>query len=391
MNYNQIQHKYKIVSQDSLEDNLSKKYVCVANQSASKFKNWDNREGWQKTFDYLKSLGYGVVCLDGSSSSSFEGQSNEILKNCIYKINNLPLNDKINSINNCDFFIGSNYELSWLARSLGKPVIFISEFPLSGEALETPYKIINSQENFDHSNKITFEMVKDKIDLLMVKESFDWDFSLIKFKVSFINSAKIDILDNKYQRYLINLYHFYNGEWVLYHDFVDLDPFAYYKGVCTKRLKWRWKVYAFEGDNVKLVLQYTYNEKGKNVEFKFDSESSKIDKCYLEKAIKFEKDNDCKVFVRSKYHEKLKKAFPDFARIYNLKEPMPEEMYACYDIKRNEIETKRYNFCYSQKFWQKHGKSEITYDHTENWLEYKQEDVFEDIINYEQNNINLGN
>jgi hypothetical protein len=35
----------------------------------------------------------------------------------------------------------------------------------------------------------------------------------------------------------------------------------------------------------------------------------------------------------------------------------------------------------SDKLWMNRGRADITVDHHENWVEYKQEDIFDDIIN----------
>jgi hypothetical protein len=146
----------------------------------------------------------------------------------------------------------------------------------------------------------------------------------------------------------------------------------------STRQRWRLKIYAFEGEDLKQVFQETYNEEGKNVEFILDSESSKLDKIYIEKALVFEKENKCTVFIKTKYHEKLKKEFPNFNRIFD-KDQELQNIYASYEIKRHEIETKRQNSFNTHKIWDR-SRAAITFNHTENWVEYKQEEVFEDII-----------
>ena len=400
--------KCKIATPNKPKNNFTKKYVCIATQSTAQFKYWNNPDGWQKTVDYLNSLGYDVVCIDKHPVFGVEGSMNSIPKNCIDKTGDLPLSDRINDLIHCDFFIGLTSGLSWLAWSLGKPVVFISGISLPHTDFPTPYRVTNMREglchgcaskpdftfnkndwnfcpenkNFECTREISFEMVKEKIDLLMVRENFEHDFSIIDARVSFKGGATIEITDTTYPKYLIHLYVYYGGEWIIYHHSVDFAPNQWFKGMNTKRRKWRWKVFAFEGDNLKLVFQHTYNEKGRVVEFVLDSESSMYDKAYVEKAIKFEKENECIVFVKSKYHEKLKKEFPDFGKILPLEENI-FDVYASYEIKRHDIETKRENYWRTNKVWQYEGQAEITVDHTENWIEYPQEKVFEDIVNYE--------
>jgi autotransporter strand-loop-strand O-heptosyltransferase len=111
----------------------------------------------------------------------------------IDKTGDLPLQDRITDIYNCEFFIGLGSGLSWLAWSLGKEVILISGFSDPESEFYTPYRVINrevcnscwNKEEFDKGNwnwcpyhegterefecskEITFEMIKEKIDKLI--------------------------------------------------------------------------------------------------------------------------------------------------------------------------------------------------------------------------------
>lgn len=133
---------------------------------------------------------------------------------------------------------------------------------------------------------------------------------------------------------------------------------------------------------MRLVLQQTYNEKNKNVEFVLDSEGSKYDKVYVEKAISFGKENECNVFIKTKFYKKLRQDFPHFKNILSPDVILPD-VYASYNIKRHEIESKRHDMWYTNKLWIDRARSDISVDHHENWTEYQQENVFDDIINYE--------
>lgn len=398
----------KISLPSNLKNNFKKKYVCIATHSTAQFKYWNNPEGWSKTIDYLKSLGYDVVCIDKNPVYGVDGSMNQIPSNCIDKTGDLPFQERINDIFHCDFFIGLTSGLSWLAWGIGKPVVFISGISLPRTDFTTPYRVTNTSKdvchgcasepdfvfdkfnwnfcpknkNFQCTKEITFEMVKEKIDLLMVRENFDHDFSLVNAGVTFKDHASISLNDFTYKRYLMQLFVYHSGEWVIYHEESNFGPTSWFKCHESKRRKWRFKLYGFEGDNVRLLLQKTYDEKNKNIEFIFDSEGYKYDKAYFQKALSFEEQNKCKVFIKSKFYQKLKKEFPDFPRIFSKDENL-EDMYASYKIKRHEIETKRKNVWYTNKLWVNQARSDITFDHHENWVEYPQEQVFEDIINYE--------
>lgn len=398
----------RIVKPKNLKNNFSKKYVCIATQSSAQFKYWNNPNGWNKTIDYLKSLGYDVVCIDKYPVFGVEGSMNVIPNNCIDRTGDLPFSERINDLVHCDFFIGLTSGLSWLAWGLGKPVIFISGISLPQTDFHTPYRVTNTDpnichgcasqsdfifdknnwlfcpkhKNFECTREISFEMVKEKIDLLMVRESFDHDFSLINVGISFLKYPRIEIKDEKYPKYLVQLYTFYNDEWIIFYENADFTPFQWYSCWVTNRQKWRFKVYAFEGDSLKLVSQKTYDEAGKNIGFVFDSEGYKYDRIYLQKAIEFGEKNKCNIFIKSKYHKRLKDEFKNFKNIFSLDENIPD-LYSCFEITRHEIESKRQNWFYTNKLWIERGRSNITTDHQENWTEYPQEKVFEDIINYE--------
>ena len=183
----------KVATPNRLKNNFSKKYVCIATQSTAQFKYWNNPDGWTKTVDYLKSLGYDVVCIDRHPVFGVDGSMNSIPKNCIDKTGDYTLLDRINDLANCEFFVGLTSGLSWLAWGLNKPVVFISGISLPRTDFYTPYRVTNTspslchgcasepdfifdkhdwmfcpkKKNFECTREITFEMVKEKIDQLI--------------------------------------------------------------------------------------------------------------------------------------------------------------------------------------------------------------------------------
>ena len=144
---------------------------------------------------YLKALGYDVVCIDKDASYGFGSNFNTMPYGCIDKTGDLPLEDRINDLYNCEFFIGISSGLSWLAWACEKPVVLISGFTDPKLEFFTPYRVHNKNVcnscwndktvNFDRSNwmwcpkakdfecskEITFEMVKEKIDLLILDKN----------------------------------------------------------------------------------------------------------------------------------------------------------------------------------------------------------------------------
>jgi autotransporter strand-loop-strand O-heptosyltransferase len=120
---------------------------------------------------------------------------NIIPENTINKTGDLPLEDRINDLYHCEFFIGLGSGLSWLAWACEKPVIMISGFSDPKSEFYTPYRVHNKNvcnscwsdvnctfdrsdwlwcprdKNFECSREITFDMVKEKIDLCIQDSS----------------------------------------------------------------------------------------------------------------------------------------------------------------------------------------------------------------------------
>lgn len=188
---------------ENKKSNFDRPYVCIATKSTCQAKYWNNEEGWKRTIEYLKSLGYEVVCIDQYSSfGNLEaGMINETPKNVVDKTGptgkEFALDDRITDLFNCSFFIGLCSGLSWLSWALNKPTIMIGGFTDPKIEFFTPYRVINksvctncweehgfdrkdwlwcprkkgTKDIFECSKKISFEMVKEKIDLL-IKENF---------------------------------------------------------------------------------------------------------------------------------------------------------------------------------------------------------------------------
>jgi len=177
----------KLPSKFKKQNNFNKKYVCIAIQSTCQCKYWNNKTGWQQVVDYLKELGYEVVCIDRHPSFGIQSHMNLMPQNCIDKTGDLPLEDRINDLFHCEFFIGLSSGLAWLAWACQKPVVMISGFTDVFNEFSNPLRVINKNvcnscwndvnlkfdvknwlwcprnKDFECSKEISFEMVKDKI------------------------------------------------------------------------------------------------------------------------------------------------------------------------------------------------------------------------------------
>ena len=208
------------------------------------------------------------------------------------------------------------------------------------------------------------------------------DFSTINAEISYNPTPHIVINDPTCDEYLLELYFKYRGRWTLSHSSYNFASDTFFSSYITTRNKRRFKVYGFVGDELKLLLQNTYDETGKRVVFNLHSESSKIDAAYISKAIEFQKQNCCIVFVKTRFSNLLKNSGNPFVEILDTSVDI-ENIYATFDIRRNETQTKTQFDSFSRKHWPQRGKSLETFDHQHNWMYYSQEDVFDDIINYE--------
>lgn len=164
------------------------KYVCIAVQTTGQFKYWNNNEGWIKTIDYLKNLGYKIVCVDKNHVFGREPYINVCPYNVDYFAGDKSFDEIINIIANCDFFMGLSSGLSWLAWALNKKIIRINSSVNTKFEFFTPYSVQNlnvcnscfnnikykfdiynwswcpENKDFECSKQITFDIVKEKID-----------------------------------------------------------------------------------------------------------------------------------------------------------------------------------------------------------------------------------
>ena len=107
------------------------------------------------------------------------------------------IHDVVTWLNSCEFFIGIGSGVSWLAWALNKKVVLISGFSKALAEFHTPYRVINedvcngcwndkdhkfdkgdwnwcpehknTDKHFECSKEISFETVKEKIDLITKK------------------------------------------------------------------------------------------------------------------------------------------------------------------------------------------------------------------------------
>ncbi|MDU2063639.1 MAG: autotransporter strand-loop-strand O-heptosyltransferase [Sporomusaceae bacterium] len=144
---------------------IAEPYVCIAAQATSQAKYWNNPTGWLETIAYLKARGYRVICIGKENSHGVGNRWNTIPYGAEDFTGDRPLSERVNLLYYADFFVGLSSGLSWLAWSVGKPVVMISGFTLPINEFYTPYRVINYHvcNSCFNDSKIEFS-----------NQAFDW-------------------------------------------------------------------------------------------------------------------------------------------------------------------------------------------------------------------------
>ena len=108
-------------------------YVCIAAQATSQAKYWNNPQGWIETVDFLKALGYRVLCIDKEKCHGVGRHWNTIPYGAEDFTGDRPLQERVDFLGHADFFVGLSSGLSWLAWGAGAPVVMISGWTDSSE------------------------------------------------------------------------------------------------------------------------------------------------------------------------------------------------------------------------------------------------------------------
>ena len=122
---------------------IQEPYVCIAAQSSSQAKYWNNPRGWQDVVSFLKDHGYRVLCIDRDTVHGHGLVFNHIPYGCEDFTGNKPFQERVDLIKDADFFIGLSSGLSWVAWGCKVPVVMISGFTNPTNEFYTPYRVIN--------------------------------------------------------------------------------------------------------------------------------------------------------------------------------------------------------------------------------------------------------
>jgi autotransporter strand-loop-strand O-heptosyltransferase len=118
-------------------------YVCIAVQSTTQSKYWNNPDGWRDVVEHLKQTGYRVICIDQRSVHGQDRVWNHIPQGAEDETGDRPLQERARWLKHAAAFIGLSSGLSWLAWAIGTPVVLISGFTHPSNEFTTPYRVIN--------------------------------------------------------------------------------------------------------------------------------------------------------------------------------------------------------------------------------------------------------
>lgn len=114
--------------------------VGIAIHGTAQSKYWNNPSAWQEVINYLNSLGYDPVLYSRENN----GYMGNFHPQGITKFESSPIETLIDDLATCQFFIGIGSGLSWLAWTIGLPVILISGFSHKyTETYSNTYRVIN--------------------------------------------------------------------------------------------------------------------------------------------------------------------------------------------------------------------------------------------------------
>lgn len=118
-------------------------YVCIAVQSSSGAKYWNNPAGWLAVVSSLRARGYRVICIDQKSVHGTALTWHTIPNGAEDLTGDRPLEERVQWLRHAAFFVGLSSGLAWLAWSAGTPVVLISGFTHPTNEFATPYRVMN--------------------------------------------------------------------------------------------------------------------------------------------------------------------------------------------------------------------------------------------------------
>ncbi len=122
---------------------IAEPYVCISTMATNPCKYWNYPDGWNLLCRRLKRLGFRVLAIDRDRGLRF-GDREYFTPSEAEDFTGLkPIRERMELLQNAEFFVGLPSGLSWLAWNCDIPVVMLSGFTLDGAEFPTPYRVTN--------------------------------------------------------------------------------------------------------------------------------------------------------------------------------------------------------------------------------------------------------
>jgi autotransporter strand-loop-strand O-heptosyltransferase len=122
---------------------IEEPYICIAVQSSTQAKYWNNPFGWHEVVAYLKARGFRVICIDQKKVHGTGLIWNHTPHGAEDETGDRPLTERARWLRHAAAFVGLSSGLAWLAWAAGTEVALISGFTHPTNEFATPYRVIN--------------------------------------------------------------------------------------------------------------------------------------------------------------------------------------------------------------------------------------------------------
>ncbi len=134
---------------------IAEPYVCVGVQASSLTKCWLYPHGWEQVTAALRAAGYRVLCIDKERRTATGPYVAECPPGAEDLTGDRPLTERAELLAHAAFFIGLPSGLSWLAHSVGCPVIMVGGFSYPWHEFTGAYRVYNRLACFGCLNDVS--------------------------------------------------------------------------------------------------------------------------------------------------------------------------------------------------------------------------------------------
>jgi autotransporter strand-loop-strand O-heptosyltransferase len=122
---------------------IAEPYVCIAVQSSTQCKHWNNPDGWHQVIAFFKEQGFRVLCIDQKRVGGAGLSWTHIPHGAEDFTGDRPLVERARYLRHAHAFVGLSSGLAWLAWAAGVPAVVISGFTHPNNEFDNPYRVIN--------------------------------------------------------------------------------------------------------------------------------------------------------------------------------------------------------------------------------------------------------